>query len=216
MQLTLLYTYIDPYLICLYRVTGHTFVDFLIGTFVLALITVVAGELTISVAYLASRKAIEQNTDNVVRYQNISVDAIEAGDKATYTAANKLANEAFGKSFFQQLALASGFLWPVPVALGWMQYRFDGVEFALLFTDVRVGYACVFIPLFAAAYLLFKRVKYRIPYFRRIKRILDASAERHKTMRSFADLLPQKAPVHVTRAGSARIKQPSTESAGRL
>jgi len=203
MHLPHLYPYIDPFVIWFYRLTGYTFLDFLIGTFVLALIAVVVGEFTISLAFLVTRRAIEHNTDNVVRYQSISVDAIEAGDKATYTAANKLANEAFGKSFFQQLALASGFLWPIPFALGWMQYRFEGVEFSLLFTDYTVGYPCVFIPLFVLAYLVFKRVKYRLPYFRRIKHVLDAAEERHKNMRSFADLFPENAPVQVRNPAAA-------------
>jgi hypothetical protein len=143
-------------------------------------------------AFLATRSSIEENVDNVARFQNISVDAIETGDKKTYEAANKLANDAFGKSFFQQIALAAGLLWPIPFALGWMQLRFSQVEFNLAFTEHTVGYAFVFFPMYAAAYLVFKRVKYKIPYFRRIKEILDQSEKRHENMRSFADLFPKK------------------------
>jgi len=192
MRMHPIYAFVDPYLIWFYQITGYSFVDFLIGTFVLAMIALVIGEFTISAAFLANRGAIDENTDDVVRYQNLSVDAVEAGNKSAYTAANKLANDAFGKSFFQQIALATGFLWPIPFALTWMHYRFSDLEFRVLFTDHRVGYPFVFVPLFVAAYLVFKRVKYRIPYFRRIKQILDSAEKRRKDMRSFADLLPAK------------------------
>ncbi len=192
MQVHPVYAVFDPYLIWFYRITDYPFVDFLIGTFVLSMIAVVIGEFTISLAFLANRKFIEKTTDEVVRYQNISVDAIEAGNKPAYKAANKVANEAFGRSFFMQIALSTAFLWPIPFALAWMSYRFADLEFGLLFTDHTVGYPFVFFPLYVGAYLLFKRVKYKIPYFRRIRRILDSSANRHREMRSFADLLPSK------------------------
>ena len=51
---------IDPFLIWCYRITGCTFADFLIGTFVLASVTVIVGEFTISLAYLVNRKRIEK------------------------------------------------------------------------------------------------------------------------------------------------------------
>jgi len=187
-----IYVFLDPFIIGFYRITGYTFLDFLIGTFILAMIAVVIGEFTISIAYLANRKDIDKNTDEVVRYQNISVDAIESGNKKAYTAANKVANEAFGKSFFQQLALATGFLWPIPFALGWMQYRFSDVEFRVVFTDHSVGYAFAFFPLLAGAYMVFKRIKRKIPYFQGIKRMLDEAEKRHENMRSFADLIAGK------------------------
>lgn len=185
------YVVIDPYLIWFFRITGIAILDFLVGTFVVASITLIIGEFTISLAYLANRKKIEQTTNDVVRYQNTSVDAIEAGNKAAYAAANKMANEAFGKSFFHQIALSTGFLWPIPFALGWMQYRFSDIEFRILFSDVTVGYPAVFIPLYVAAYLGFKRIKYKLPYFRRIKQILDSTQSQTKHMRSFSDLLAE-------------------------
>jgi hypothetical protein len=186
------YLAVDPLIIWFYRITGYTFVDFLIGTFVLGMTAVILGEFTISLAYLANRKHIEKQTEDVVRFQNLSVDAIEAQNKPAYSAANKMANEAFGKSFFMQIALSTAFLWPIPLALGWMQYRFHDVEFRLLFTDITVGYFAVFIALYVAAYLIFKRVKPVIPYFKWINAKLDESNRRTGKMRSFSDLLPKK------------------------
>ena len=99
-----------------------------------------------------------------------------AGDKGAYRAANRLANDAFGHSFFMQIALSAAFLWPAGFVLAWMSQRFWDLEFPLPFIPYSLGYIGVFLILFIAAYFVFKPVKYRIPYFRRIKAILNASS----------------------------------------
>jgi len=174
MEMNPFYMVIDPCLIFFYRITGYGFVDFLIGTFALAFIALILGELTISWAFLLSRKYIEKITSEVTRYQNLSEGALAVGDQKAYAASNKLANDAFGRTFFMQIALSAAFLWPIFFALDWMGHRFSGVEFRIVFTDYSVGYICVFIALYAAAYILFKRVKYKLPYFRNIGAILDS------------------------------------------
>jgi hypothetical protein len=126
-----------------------------------------------------------------VRYQNLSVDAVAVGDNIAYHATNKLANDAFGRTFFMQIAFSAAFVWPIFVALTWMGYRFEDVEFRLLFTDYTVGYACVFIPLFIGTYLIFKRLRGRLPYFRTIQKILDSYEENAARMKSFADVAPR-------------------------
>ena len=173
MQMSPFFLILDPVLIWFYRITGYAFADFLLGTFVLAFIALVIGEFTISVAFLIVRKRIDQTTAEAARYQDLSLEALAAGDKPAYRAANKLANDAFGKSFFLQIALSAAFLWPIFFAVAWLSYRFADLEFPLLFTDYTLGYIGVFILLYVVAYLLFKRVKYKLPYFRRIKEILD-------------------------------------------
>jgi hypothetical protein len=186
------FLFLDPYLIWFFRITGYSFVDFLLGTFVLAFITLVIGEFCISIVFLLSRKNIAKVSDEVVRYQNLSVDAAAVGDKTAYHAANKLANDAFGRTFFMQIAFSAAFLWPIFFSLTWMGYRFSDVEFRLLFTDYTVGYACVFIPLFIASYLIFKRLKDKLPYFRTIKRILDTYEENASKMKTFGEPVPAK------------------------
>lgn len=168
------FEFLDPYFIWFYRLSGYTFADFLFGTFVLGFMAVIIGELTISVAFLFSRRRIDRVNEEVVRYQNLSQDAFTVGDKATYKAANKLANDAFGKSFFMQFGFSAAFLWPVFFVLQWMQTRFGEVEFPFLSLDYTVGYACIFIPLYVAAYLGFKRIKGRLPYFRHIRAVLQS------------------------------------------
>jgi hypothetical protein len=189
MEMPWLFLVLDPFLIRLYRLTGCAPADFIIGTFALALMAVIVGECTISFAYLFARKRIESVTDEAVKYQNLSIDALTAGNKEAYRAANKLANDAFGHSFFMQIALSAAFLWPICFSLAWMSYRFADLEFPVPFLHYSLGYIAVFLFLFVAAYFVFKPVKYRIPYFRRIKTLLDANASAAREMKNFGDLL---------------------------
>jgi hypothetical protein len=174
MEMHLLWMLVDPYIIWFYRLTGYAFGDFLVGTFVLAWIALLVGEFTISVVFLAARKRIDATTHEARHYQDLSGEALSAGDKEAYRAANKLANDAFGRSFFMQIALSAAFLWPIFLALAWMDKRFSELEFPLLSSDYSIGFVGAFMVLYAAAYLIFKRIKYRLPYFRRIKSILDS------------------------------------------
>ena len=191
MEMSSFFLFLDPYLIRLYRITGYAGVDFFLGTLALAFIVLIIGEFTISLAFLASRKRIDRVTDEAVKYQNLSMEALAAGDKEAYRAANKLANDAYGHSFFMQLALSAAFLWPICFALVWMGYRFSGLEFPLPFTDISIGYMGVFILLYVAAYQAFKRVKYKLPHFRRIKVLLDGYRSGGRPVKSLMDFLPQ-------------------------
>ena len=183
-----LWMLVDPYLIWFYRLSGYTFADFLFGTFVLAWIALLIGELTISVVFLSARRRIDAATHEARHYQDLSGEALSAGDKEAYRAANKLANDTFGRSFFMQIALSAAFLWPIFVALAWMNQRFADLEFPLLFTDHALGCIGVFIVLYAAAYLIFKKIKYKLPYFRWIKTILDSYQSGPGETKSFADV----------------------------
>lgn len=174
MEMHPLWLLVDPYLMWFYRLTGYSFPDFLIGTFVLAWIALLIGEFTIGAVFLLVRERIDATTHEAQHYQDLSAEAMAVGDTKAYHAANKLANDAFGRSFFSQIALSAAFLWPVFVALAWMDYRFADLEFPLLFSGYSLGYIGMFIVLYVAAYLTFKRIKYRLPYFRRIKSILDS------------------------------------------
>jgi hypothetical protein len=182
---------LDPYLIWLFRITGSTFIDFLIGSFILGMIATVIGELTISLVFLINRKHIDETNENVLRYQNLAEQAAASGDRTAYKACNDLANEAFGQSFFMQIALSAASLWPAFLAMAWMDFRFQDVEFEVLFLNHTVGYPCVFIPLYAAARIVFKRIKYKIPYFARMKAILETYKNKPGETSSLADLMVQ-------------------------
>jgi hypothetical protein len=48
----------------------------------------------------------------------------------------------------------------------------------------------VFVLVYLVAYFLFKRVKYRLPFFRRMKVILDTYKTQTPEMKTLADLPP--------------------------
>ncbi|MFZ5448784.1 MAG: hypothetical protein ACOZFS_09145 [Thermodesulfobacteriota bacterium] len=169
---------VDQYLIGFYRLTGHSGVDFVIGTFVLAVICLLIGEVSVFLAFRATHKRIGVKTAEAEKYQNLAIDALKAGNKEAYQAANKLANDAFGHTFFQQAALSAAFLWPVCFALAWMQHRFLEVEVPIPGTPWSLGYIGVFICIYITVYFLFKRLKYILASLRRGKEIPDQGSDR--------------------------------------
>ncbi len=168
---------IDPYLIWFYRLTGYSLVDFFIGTFVLAWITLLLGEMTISLSFLVVRDRINRVNERMDRYQTLSMEALERGDQQAYQAANKVANDEFGRSFFMQIALSAAFLWPIFFALEWMGLRFTDVEFELLFCPRSMGFTGIFILMYALAYVIFRNIKHRLPYFRYVKNVIDSHGQ---------------------------------------
>jgi len=187
MEMHPVYLYLDPYLIWFYRLTGSAEVNFLLGTLALAVLSLLVGEFTSFLASFMVRRHFEQVTGEAKRYQDLSIEALKAGDRPAYEAANKLANEAFGKSFYSQVALSATFVWPIFFALGWMQHRFLEVAFPLPFVGFPLGYIGVFLILYIAAYFMFKPVKRRLPYYRRIQELRDASGRPARNLKSCGD-----------------------------
>jgi hypothetical protein len=70
--------------------------------------------------------------------------------------------------------MSAGFLWPAFLALAWMQERFQGIEIPLVVVPYSLGFAGIFVILYILAYVLVKRLKYRLPQLRRLKANLDA------------------------------------------
>jgi hypothetical protein len=141
-------------------------VDFVLGTLAVACIALLVGEFTSWGASLLVRRRLEEVTGEAKKYHELSLEALKAGDRPAYEAANQVANEVFSKSFFMQMALSATFFWPVFFFLGWMQYRFLEVEFPLPGTDWSLGYIGVFIILYITAYFLVKGVKRRLFFLR--------------------------------------------------
>lgn len=171
---------IDPFLIAFYRLTGLSFADFLIGTFCLCMLCVLLGELTISAAIRINRKHLQELKREVSQKERLSFQAYAEEDRVSYKALNKAANDAWGRWFFTMAAYSGGILWPVPFALAWMQTRFQGVDFELVFPLNRllvdnVGYPFIFIPMYILARIVFKYLRPRLPYFRGVQAMLNKS-----------------------------------------
>jgi hypothetical protein len=179
MEMPSLFLWLDPYLIRLYRLTGYAYLDFFLGTLVLAFLALIIGEASASLASRAVRQQADRGADEARKYQNLSLEALKTGDRQAYTAANKLANEAFSRSFFMQIGMSGAFLWPTFLVLAWMQCRFAEVDFKLPLVDFSLSYLGVFILLYLAAYFLFKRVKYGWRRYRGTKELLKGNASIH-------------------------------------
>jgi hypothetical protein len=204
MEMHPVYLYLDPYLIWFYRLTGSAEVNFLFGTLALAVLCLLLGEFTSFLASLIVRRHFEQVSGEAKRYQDLSMEALKSGDRPAYEAANKLANEAFGKSFYSQVALSATFVWPIFFALGWMQHRFLEVTFPLPFIGFSLGYIGVFLILYIAAYFVLKPVKRRMPYYRRLKELKDASGRSARNLKGFGDSLSAAADGKPTGAGAGK------------
>jgi hypothetical protein len=184
-------------LIQLYRFTGVTFLDYLLGTFILALISVILGELTISLALRYNRVHVDAITDNMVNMNNLSIMALKSRDKKSYKACNNRANDAFGKYFFNMIAYSASSLWPAFFALSWMQARFSQVEFPLVYpVDIilpALGYFPTFLLCYILARILFKNVRRYLPYFSGVQKQLDAAdKEKSDKMLTFSDLIAER------------------------
>lgn len=172
---------LDPCLISLYRLTGDAMLNFLLGTFILAMISVVLGEFTLSLALRFNRQHIEGMEDELAKQHQLSMAALQLEDKTGYKACNRQANDVFGKYFFSMIAYSAACLWPLPFALSWMQSRFLGVEFkfaypiSLVWPSTR--YFTVFLLLYIFARIVFKHLRRYLPYFKQVQRALDLNAE---------------------------------------
>lgn len=172
---------LDPFCIVLYQWTGvwtgvPPILDSFLGTLLLALLCVVIGEFTSSIAYLTNRKYLKGIQREMIQMHDLSMEAIGKKDKASYKAFNKQATEAYGKLFFNTTIFSAVFLWPAFFALGWIQYRFFEVELPLPLSlpifGKSVGYTFVFILCYILNRILFQNIRERFPTFGMFKPFL--------------------------------------------
>ena len=143
-----------------YRLPDNSVAGFFLGTEVLALIAVITGEYSIRFAFRLNREIISRDNHRIEHFQNLSFEALKSGDKSAFRACNGIANEAYGKSFFTQIALSAASLWPLFIALGWMQYRFSGIEIQLPVPGhvFSIGYVSSFIVSYVLSRVLFYKI----------------------------------------------------------
>jgi hypothetical protein len=192
-----IYNGIDGFLISLYRVSDIPILGYYFGTAMLSLICVVVGQMTYCWAYRRNHRFFNSDNREMVRMHNLSIKALGVKNKGAYKNCNKQANDAFGKYFFAQVAIGISSLWPVPFALGWMQSRFAEVDFALPVAvpgfGSSVGFLFTFFPIYILTYLLFGKIKNRIPYFSSFERWRKESHTEAEEMMNFSDLAGPKA-----------------------
>ncbi len=99
-------------------------------------------------------------SDKTMHYHKLSMKALHSGEKEAYLAANKMAHDSFGKSFFASASVGMAMLLPVPFFLAWLSLRFEGiVVHTIPFTEQTVGYVFVFLILYILCRILFANIK---------------------------------------------------------
>ena len=86
-------------------------------------------------------------------YHKLSERALRESGKEAYKAVNRQGHEAFGYYFSLNGALWVASLWPVPLALAWMQTRFGTVSPSLPFSLPLLGPEPGFVFWFVLAYI---------------------------------------------------------------
>ncbi len=165
---------LDPILIIFYRLTGHPLVDYYLGTFLLALLTVLVGELTISIVFRINKAHLDKLNARVEKMKRLSEEALNLGDDKAYRAINKEGNDAFGHLFFNKFGLSAASLWPIFFALAWMQERFAEIALPIPWIGWEINYFFFFLLCYILARIFFGRVKRHLPYFKGMHRMLRA------------------------------------------
>ena len=152
---------IDPVLIGPYRWFQNPMLGWWTGTFVLSLWAVLLGEASVAIAMRVNRHQIEQNSRQTLYYHKQSMTAKKAGDEEAYKGINKLANEAFGKSFFLMMATGMASLWPAFFAAAWLHLRFNELAFEIPGWPggFKLTYLTPFILLYLFSRLILGRIK---------------------------------------------------------
>jgi hypothetical protein len=163
---------LDPILIHLYRLTKFPLADYYLGTFLLAFLTVLVGEFTISIVFKVNKAHLDRLNTRVEKMNRLSEDALRLGDQASYKAVNKEGNDAFGQLFFNKFGLSAASLWPIFFALAWMQDRFSEIGLPLPWLGWEINYVFFFLLCYIPARMLFSRVKRWLPYFRGVHETL--------------------------------------------
>jgi len=164
--------WLDAVLIAPFRWPSGAYAGMWLGSAFLGLYCLLLGEGAAAALYLLHHKYYATDDNEMRRFHKISMDALQAGNKEAYLAANTLAREHFGRSFFAGAALGLTSLWPLPFALGWMSLRFEGIVlYDIPGSGYGAGYAFVLLTIYIAFRLCFNRVKKFLPLFRHAERL---------------------------------------------
>jgi hypothetical protein len=180
------YTWLDPILIVMFRLSPAPWVGYALGLVSLGLVATIIGELCLGFVYVLNRQHYGNISREMTTNHNLAVRALAYKDKTSYVACNGLANDAFGKNFFSHIALFASSLWPVPFAIGWLDYRFHQIDMSMPVIGV-VGPAFVFIPTYILIRIGFARIRHCLPLFRKIKKMIDETETPEKLL-NYADI----------------------------
>ncbi len=170
---------IDPVLIYAYRLPADSLLGYWLGTLVLAFGALLLGMATMALSGLLNRKLHRSQSEKMVRMHNLSIQAISEKNKEGYLATNKMANEMYGRVFFNRAALFTASVWPVPFALAWMNIRFEDVALNIPLINFPFGYVGVFLTCYILLRVGFSYI--RIPYYTQLMEGLDKTTEKPRS-----------------------------------
>lgn len=182
------YLHLDAVLIALFRLPSGPASGFWFGALLLAVLCAVFGEYAMALVYVANRKHYAEQSRSMARMHNLSIRAIQAKDKAAYLAANRLANDAFGKAFFSRSGLFAASLWPVPLALAWLSTRFSGLDIPVPGLGMSLGFVGAFLAAYIPVRVLMPRLGDALPLVGRA-RALARSETQDEEMLAWSDLM---------------------------
>ncbi|MDR2574422.1 MAG: hypothetical protein LBC94_08820 [Desulfovibrio sp.] len=161
---SLIPVWLDAFLIAPFRWPADAHAGMWLGSALLAFYCLLIGQCTAAALYSLHRKYYAASDSEMLRYHKLSMDALHAGNKDAYLAANTLAREHFGKSFFAGASRGLTSLWPLPLALGWMSLCFEGIAlYAVPVLGYEAGYVFVLLTAYIVLRLCWGKVKRCIP-----------------------------------------------------
>ncbi len=159
-----LHNVVDDILMSFFRYPESPVTGFLLGTAVLSLISVCIGEVSMYLSFRWNKQKIVQTSLDMGHYHALSISALKTDNEKAYKACNSIANESYGKSFFLQITLVAASFWPVLLALGWMQYRFEHVQFSITLSSLNTEYSSGYFSIFALCYLMVRLAYIKIKH----------------------------------------------------
>jgi hypothetical protein len=152
---------IDPVLIAPFRFFSNPMAGWWAGIALLSLWSVLLGELTMAGVSRINRSAVAKHLNESEYYHEQSLKAKAAGDEKAYRGINRLANEAYGKSFFLMIAMGMAALWPAFFAAAWLEMRFGSFVFTLptWAGGLELNFLAPFIVCYVGMRLLLSRAK---------------------------------------------------------
>ncbi len=94
---------LDPVFITLYRLTGYPLVDYYLGTFLLAFLTVLVGEFTISIVFKVNKAHLDRLNARVEKMKRLSEEALRLGDEKSLQSHQQGGKRRLRPPVFQQV-----------------------------------------------------------------------------------------------------------------
>lgn len=131
---------LDTLILAVFRAPSDPLIGYWLGCGTLAVMSVALGELTTVIwRYFNQRQLATVSREALTRHAE-SIAALRQGDQEAYEAANKLANDAHGRWFFQGAAVGIAALWPAFFAAAWLDLRFALVTFPIPYTSTSASF----------------------------------------------------------------------------